>query len=297
MSKKCSCHKKKLEVITEDIFINAKFTSDTVYVIVGEVRILGGVCLEVENNTEIYITNGIFFNKQNQPVKSKLIFDVGSKLYGDNIFFKACGTNYLAEDIANNGGLFFLGSSSQADTDFVSSNFSVIGSSFNAEFISLSYLGGKDDTTNKSSEDLDDYNAISIIGVNNNEWAIKNVYSEFSGDDGFDVENSSIELNTIRVKLPTEDGLNITSSRVNILDSLSVNMEITQVFDRDIFDLEIDDGTSFIRLAHGCKVQIDGIFGDQLTLVSDDLPQPDGDKPYVFNGKILKGQTYIYRNI
>jgi hypothetical protein len=296
---KSCCHKKKLEIITQDICLDAKFCSDTVYVIIGEVRILPMVSLHVERNTQIYITNGIFTNSSNQPTKSKLIFETGSKLYGSTIYFKACGQNYLPENLADNGGLFFLGSSSKAEKDFVSVNFNINQSSFNAQLISLSYLGGKDapvdpNQLSEGLDKLDDYDAISIVGVNNNEWSIKNVYSEFSGDDGFDVENSSIELDSVEVKLPTEDGLNITSSRVNILKKLSINMEITEVFDRDIFDLEIDDGPSFVRLEKDCVVKIDGIFGDQLTLVSGDLPQPDGDKPYVFDGKLLSGQTYIY---
>jgi hypothetical protein len=296
---KSCCKKKKLEIITEDIYLDAKFCSDTIYVIIGEVRILPMVSLHVEPNTQIYITNGTFTNSLNNPTKSKLIFETGSKLYGTTIYFKACGNDYLPENLADNGGIFFLGSSSKAEKDLVSVNFNINQSSFNAEFISLSYLGGKDNMNDNDnlikSDKLDDYDAISIVGVNNNEWSIKNVYSEHSGDDGFDVENSSIELDSVEVKLPSEDGLNITSSRVNILKNLTINMEITEVFDRNIFDLEIDDGPSFVRLEKGCGVKIDGIFGDQLTLVSGDLPQPDGDKPYLYDGILLSGQTYVYR--
>lgn len=51
-------------------------------------------------------------------------------------------------------------------------------------------------------------------------------------------------------------------------------MTINEIFDRDIFDLETDDGPAFLRIAQNCLVNIDGIFGDQLTLISDDLPQP-----------------------
>ena len=41
-------------------------------------------------------------------------------------------------------------------------------------------------------------------------------------------------------------------------------------------------------------MNISGVFGDQLKLVSSDLPQPDGDKYYAFNGKLENGQTYVY---
>ncbi len=287
-------YNKKIEIIKDNIYLDAKFSSDTIYVIIGEIRILPKVSLFVDSNTNIYITNGKFAGHDGKPTRSKLIFETGSKLYGSEIYFRACGSNFMPENIANNGGVFFLGSSSIANKDFVNSNFSPNESSFNANFISLSYLGGKDDPDTKSDL-LDDYDAISIVGVNSNEWAIKNIYSEYSGDDGFDVENSSISLDSIYVKIPNEDGLNITSSRVNILKSLTVNMTINEVFDRDIFDLEIDDGQTFIRIASNAYVKIDGIFGDQLNLISNELPQPDGDKPYNYEGYLLSGQTYIYR--
>ena len=43
----------------------------------------------------------------------------------------------------------------------------------------------------------------------------------------------------------------------------------------------------------------DSIFGDQLTLVSDDLPQPiitpnGKELPYNFNGYTVNGQSYVY---
>jgi hypothetical protein len=64
--------------------------------------------------------------------------------------------------------------------------------------------------------------------------------------------------------------------------------------DRDIFDLEPDEGQAYVRLGQYCNVNISGIFGDQLKLVSNDLPQPDVDKYYIFNGKSDNGQTYVY---
>jgi hypothetical protein len=116
---------------------------------------------------------------------------------------------------------------------------------------------------------------------------------------GFDIENSDITCQSITVKIPNEDGINITSSRVNIVDSLTINMTINETFDRDIFDLETDDRPAFIRIEQNCLVKIDSIFGDQLTLISDDLPQPvitpDGKElTYNFNGYTVKGQSYVY---
>ena len=63
--------------------------------------------------------------------------------------------------------------------------------------------------------------------------------------------------------------------------------------DRDIFDLETDNGTSYIRIERFCYVEILGIFGDQTILVSDDIPQPK-ETIYYYKGVMMRGQTYIY---
>ena len=178
-------------------------------------------------------------------------------------------------------------SSSNAEKDKITVKYNVTPSSFTAIRIFSAYLGRCDSTT-------DDIDAISVLGVGSNEWNISSIVSYYSGDDGFDVENSAITLKYLRVVEPKEDGLNITSSRVNILNSLEVDMGKSGKKDRDIFDLEPDEGQTYIRLEEGCNVNISGVFGDQLKLVSSDLPQPDGDKYYAFNGKLENGQTYVY---
>jgi hypothetical protein len=239
--------------------------------------------------------------------KSCLIFETGSTLYAERVYFQACNSFLIPAWKADNGGVVFLGSSSIAEKDSIPMTFSTKRSNFNATLIYASYLGAADkpslvkDPVKDSVKDsvIDDYDAISVIGVNNNEWNIKNIYSEYSGDDGFDVENSDITCLNITVKIPNEDGINITSSRVNVIESLIINMTINETFDRDIFDLETDDGPAFIRIAQNCLVKIDGIFGDQLTLISDDLPQPvitpEGKElPYNFNGYTVIGQSYVY---
>ena len=45
-----------------------------------------------------------------------------------------------------------------------------------------------------ANKDRDDIDAISILGVGTTEWKVKSVNSEYSGDDGFDVTNSDINL-------------------------------------------------------------------------------------------------------
>ena len=291
-------------IISENIDEDTKFFYENTYVIRGRIRVLEGVTLIIEDNTKIYITNGNATTPEgNKTGKSCLIFETGSTLYAERIYFQACNKYLSPIYIADNGGIVFLGSSSIAEKDLVPVTFSTKKSNFNATLIYASYLGAKDKVSLKKDNDNenenDDFDAISVIGVNNNEWNIKDIYSEFSGDDGFDIENSDITLQNITVKKPNEDGINITSSRVNVIESLNINMTINKIFDRDIFDLETDDGPAFISIAQNCLVNIDGIFGDQLTLVSDDLPQPiitpaGKELPYKFKGYTVNGQSYVY---
>lgn len=266
-------------LITKDIDSSRTFVKSTTYVIKGTVHVLKNVELTIENGTTILLVNG--------SMRSSLIFNTGSRLVAEHVYFRACDANYKLVKVANNGGLWFLGSSSNAEKDKIAVKYNVTPSSFQAIRIFSAYLGRCDSTT-------DDIDAISVLGVGANEWNISSVVSYYSGDDGFDVENSAITLKYLRVVEPKEDGLNITSSRVNILNSLEVDMGKSGKKDRDIFDLEPDEGQTYVRLEEGCDVNISGVFGDQLKLVSSDLPQPDGDKYYEFNGELVNGQTYVY---
>ena len=266
-------------LITKDIDSSRTFVKSTTYVIKGTVHVLKNVELTIENGTTILLVNG--------SMRSSLIFNTGSILFAEHVYFRACDANYKLVKVANNGGIWFLGSSSNAEKDKIAVKYNVTPSSFQAIRIFSAYLGRCDSTT-------DDIDAISVLGVGANEWNISSVVSYYSGDDGFDVENSAITLKYLRVVEPKEDGLNITSSRVNILNSLEVDMGKSGKKDRDIFDLEPDEGQTYVRLEEGCDVNISGVFGDQLKLVSGDLPQPDGDKYYEFNGELVNGQTYVY---
>jgi hypothetical protein len=266
-------------ILNTNITSSRIFLKKNIYIIIGEVRILADVQLTIENGTTILLVNG--------PMRSSLIFNSGSKLVAKHVYFRACDVKYNLVKTANNGGLWFLGSSSNAEKDNITVKYDVTPSSFTAVRIFAAYLGRCDSTT-------DDIDGISVLGVGSNEWNISSVVSYYSGDDGFDVENSAITLKYLRVVEPKEDGLNITSSRVNIINSLEIDMGKSKKKDRNIFDLEPDEGQTYVRLEEGCDVNISGVFGDQLKLVSSDLPQPDGDKCYAFNGELVNGQTYVY---
>jgi len=163
------------------------------------------------------------------------------------------------------------------------------------------YLGRKDSyvslKTGKVLDIGDDIDGFSVLGVGPTEWKISEVRSHYSGDDGFDVTNSHIKLDRLEVKHPIEDGLNISSSRVEIHKSLQVDVRKTKDTDRDLFDLETDDGSSFVELYKRCWVRLDGVFGDQVVLSSTEMPTPnvkdDNETRYCFSGQ-LKKSALIY---
>jgi len=261
------------------------FRSKNTYIIWGEIRVLNKVKLCIEDGVQIYLVNG--------PMRSSLIFNTGSILQAESFTVRACNRKFKPVKKANNAGVWFLGSSSNASKDEIDVEFSTKTSSFNCKRLTTYFCGRSDPSNGDNQPGTDDIDGISVLGVGDNEWNIREIVSFGSGDDGFDVTNSSITVEHICIYNPTEDGLNITSSRLNITKSLYIIMLKSAVMDRDLFDQETDDGPSYIRLAKGCKVDIRGFFGDQLTLVSKDLPQPT-EKYYKFNGYSSKGQTYIY---
>lgn len=290
---------KKIIEINDNIYVNTKFYSQNIYVINGQICVKSGIKLTIEDGTEIFIKNGLFRDIFNTSfIRSKFIFESGSILKAGKVYFKACDDKNLPVKVAENGGLYFVGTSLFTEKDAISTDQNSSPSYFRASLISTSYLGSGDlAIVGEHSEylsNIDDYDDISVLGVNENEWKIKHIYSEYSGDDGFDVQNSNITVESVKVIKPAEDGLNIVSSTLTIVKKLEINMCITEKLDRDIFDLESDTKYSLIRLLNKCKVNINGIFGDQLILSSADLPPFKSTAEYKFKGKIIHGDTLIF---
>ncbi|MFM7077463.1 MAG: hypothetical protein ACKO3G_15570, partial [Planctomycetaceae bacterium] len=100
------------------------------------------------------------------------------------------------------------------------------------------------------------------------------VRSMYSADDGFDLTNSHVRLDRLEVQHPAEDGLNVSSSRIEIRRSLVLDVPKSRDADRDRFALETDAGGSFVELPKGCWVRVRGVFGDEVTLSSPDMPRP-----------------------
>jgi hypothetical protein len=290
-----------VEVIRGNIAKNRTLRSGKVYVIEGEVRVLKGVKLKIEDKTTLLIVNGEF--RRSCIRRSALVFDQGSSLLAQRLYVRACNDSYKPVKLANNGGIWFLGNFSNASKDGVSVRLNRKNplSSFNAKMIATYYLGRPDSSNTSNHQEQvpidDDIDGFSVLGVGKFEWNISEVRSFYSADDAFDVTNSHIRLNRLEIISPIEDAMNISSSRVEIHKSLKIDVRKTKLIDRDLFDLETDDGASFVELYSGCWVRLNGVFGDQVVLSSKDMPRPvttdDNERSYSYSGK-LKSAALIY---
>jgi hypothetical protein len=249
----------------------------------------------------ILLVNGVF--SKSVVRRSALIFAQGSALSAKRVCIRACNGQHKPVKNADNGGVWFLGNYKDASKDKVSvkANRKNGLSSFSASSVTTHYLGRKDSYVSAKTGSLigigDDIDGFSVLGVSPQEWSISSVRTFHSADDGFDVTNSHIKLDRLEIRHPVEDGMNISSSRVEIHKSLLLDVTKTCETDRDLFDLETDDGASFVELYSRCWVRIKGVFGDQVVLSSSDMPRPDtrddNEVPYVFEGQ-LKKASLIY---
>ena len=290
-----------IEVITGNIKKNKNLRAGVTYVLKGEVHVVKGVTLTIADRVTILLVNGVF--PKSLVRRSVLVFDQGSRLAAKRFYIKAADTEYKPVKFPDNGGVWFLGNFNDASKDKVSVKINRKNplSAFKADMLAAYYLGRKDTyTSKKTGKELDigdDIDGFSVLGVGPTEWHISEVRSHYSGDDGFDVTNSHIKLDRLEVKHPTEDGMNISSSRVEIHKSLFLDVRKTDETDRDLFDLETDDGSSFVELYKRCWVRLDGVFGDQVVLSARDMPKPntkdDNERRYSFSGQ-LKTSALVY---
>lgn len=290
---------KKIEILDTDISGNRRLSARRIYVVTTEVHVKENATLTIENGTTILIKNGLVADSKLR--RAALIFDQGSALRARRVYFKACTNDFKQTKHADNAGLWFLGHFQRAskDTVTVKPQRKSIRSSFKADLIATYYLGRLDPIkeTSRTLAVQDDIDGLSILGVGPAEWSISEVRSFYSADDGIDLTNSYSSLDRLKVQTPVEDGINLSSSRLEVHKSLKLKVKKTTVQDRDLVDFETDDGPSFLVLHARCKLDIKGVFGDEVALVSDELPVPntdtDNETPYKFKGK-LKRPALIY---
>ena len=275
-------------IVTGDISTSTTWLKRNTYIIRGEVHVLSGVTIAMEDNVQIYITNG-HIATPSSLTRSALIFNTGSTLLANHFKVTACTPNGLVATTADNGGLWFFGSR-VSNKDGLIGPIGTGSSHFVATLIDISYLGHTDTAevaaldsgTVDPMDVFDDVDGISFMGLEQNESTFNTVQSWYAGDDGIDFYNCHTTVGTLNVTDPAEDGLNMTSSIVNATTSCNIHMRRNFLKDRDIFDFEQDndgglitDTTARYTMNIGSHVQLFGIFGDQLELISSDLPQPD----------------------
>ncbi|MGV0963352.1 MAG: hypothetical protein ACOYBT_05600 [Polynucleobacter sp.] len=264
-----------------------------VYIVEGEVQVLEGVLLRAEDGVKILVINGKF--KKSRLNRSALIFNQGSSFKFVNLTISAADENYKKAKIADNGGVWFLGTKDNACKDRIKirRNVKSPNSLFTGKKLNLRFLGRGDDPT-KNHDDID---GISILGVDKHEWSVDSISSYYSGDDALDLTNSHISIKKLDIKSPSEDGINLSSSRLEIHSKLIISSLKNGVKDRDLFDFEADNGASYLELYKGASINIEGVFGDQLHIYSQEMPKPitrdKNERTYRFNKK-LKNSALIF---
>lgn len=288
--------------LSSNIATNKILSNKKIYLITKEVRVRPGVRLTIQDGAQIYLLNGPVTSSKIK--RAALIFEQGSELRAKKFTIRAANHEGRVERQSDNGGIWFCGNHQSASKDSIAikHNPKKRISKFIATELKAYYLGRldpiaknhkkKNNIKNKTNDDID---GISVLGVGRKEWRINSIKSYYSGDDGLDLTNSDIQVDKIYIKEPTEDGLNISSSRLQIRKNLTIHME-NHGSDRDLFDFETDDGGSYVEISKGCQINIEGIFGDQLTLSSQDMGRVKKAKNaiYKFSGRSKKADSLIY---
>lgn len=286
-----------IQHVSADIARNTTFRAGTTYVITTEVHVTEGATLTIEDGVRVLIRNGYVTGRN--LTAAALIFDSGSRLRARTVSFAASDAGDRPAAQALNGGVFFCGTFRTASMDNISNRtgVGVRNSSFVADRIDCSYLGRPDPVPGDGG-DRDDINGMTLVGVGPTEWRVASVSTTNAGDDGFDATNSSISLASLTVVNPTEDGLNITSSLVRITGSCTVAMSRSTALDRELFDLETDDGPARVVFQRLAALDLRGYWGDrydEVRLFSSDMPQPNPlvKDWYEFVGILRRGPAVV----
>ena len=277
-----------IKIILNNINKNTFFTNNFTYLIVGEVHVLNGISLYIEDNTTILLRNCININNVNRSTDySTLIFDTGSTVIAKKIFIKSVDKNNKLIKYADNGGLIFLGSSANIQYksyNTIFSQISTIPSNFSIEELIIEYLGSINN------------NNITIIGVNYNEFNIKKIKSFYSGNIGLNIINSIINIDRLYINNPISNGIENNNSIININKSLKITITNNKM--TALFNFIVNSLTPNIKINKNANIylkapQFNPII-NPLKVVSIDIPSPTS--PYFVN-KNLNKQTYIFKDI
>lgn len=256
------------------------WTAGNTYIIAQDVLVQPGVTLTVEDNATVLIQNGLIpFSPYSSSLRATLIFKTGSRLVANHLTVSACDALGQVIDKAENGGIVFMGRYRKATKGGLTNDIFQLPSSFEAASITTHYLGSEDKyiypiRPSRPVYEADDWDAYSFMGVGDDEWKIPVVRSYHSGQNGIDALNSFLRVNELEVRESVEDGVNLTSTQMQVASSLTVITPLPIAWDVNLFDFESDFGFSWLKIDSGASVRLFGIFGDQLWLDSPDMPPP-----------------------
>lgn len=266
--------------ISDPIETDTVWTSGNTYIMTRDIPVMTGVTLTVENGVTVLIKNGLVpFSPYSPNQRAALTFRSGSRLLAHHLVVSACDATGSPVAKAENGGLNFLGTSRKATKGFLTNDLFAPPSLFTADRIETHYLGSEDKyiypiRPSRKIYEVDDWDAYSLIGLGPQEWQIPEVVSDHSGQNGIDVVNSVLRLKRLTVEESIEDGVNLTSTQLEIANFIRIHFSGTPAWDVNLFDFESDQGFSWLRIDAGSSVQLRGIFGDQVMLVSPEMPPP-----------------------
>jgi hypothetical protein len=263
--------------ISKDIINDTTLKSGYTYVITKYVRVFAK--LTIEDNVNIFILN----NAVTDTIANGLDFLTSSELEAGEVNFFACDNNMEKINFAYNRGLNFYGSAGR-------NAYNAIPSKFIAKKLRLNYLGGFDAKTFK-------YDPVYIYGCNEDEWEIKAITSNYSGDEGIVISLSTITLDFISVKYPSTNGISMVNSILKINKGLKVINNNNFLFSLSFNQLLAASPLCYIKLPVHTKVYLDGPWGSaaqNIKVVTKSLPTPTNASAYYYNDCTKCGQTYIY---
>lgn len=252
----------KYKIIEENINCFTKWTRKYIYVIVGPIRIKKYAKLIIESGVQILLLNKLINVIVEQPsmsnsdtfdlppltiTGSSLIFETGSSLEAGIIRVNACNEDYIKQSTNSNCGIFFCGSKSESQYSGIdiSSKIIIKKSHFRIEKLIMNYTGslfflvqndGVFSITKITPEDPTTivsalpFNAVTVLGCDNNELMINDLFISNSGSNGLWSQYSSFNMNKLSIVGYQGNGLFTRGSQLEFLKRFEIVQNIIQIF-------------------------------------------------------------------
>ena len=275
----------KTKEISQNIIDPTTFKSGYVYIITAPITVFSK--LTIEDNVDIYLRNG---------AANGITFAASSELHAGCVNVYASDDRNVVINVANNGGIVFNGTAGPTTGPLpaLAVAFATTPSNFVAKKLKLNYIGGW--VVSATPTD-----ALTINNCNADEWGIQSVSSAYSGDEGVVVNESTININYLSITNPTNDGLELNDSIVNVYKGLKVQVDNGRLIQMATNQALDTSPLCYIKLPAHTKVYLDGIWASatgtpavSVKIVSNNLPQPVAGSAYYYKDCTECGQSYIF---